>query len=133
MLVTPLRDGMNLVAKEFCAANRGGGVLVLSRLAGAADELGGDALLIDPDNMPMRYNLVCALTSFVGDDEAAIELLGPFLERVGSSLFEHVNVDPDLDPLRDNPRFQKMMAATEARHAASGGAEAPRMVAGRPF
>ena len=47
-LVTPYRDGMNLVAKEYCAANHGGtGVLVLSELAGAADEL-GDALLVNP-------------------------------------------------------------------------------------
>jgi trehalose 6-phosphate synthase/phosphatase len=47
-LVTPFRDGMNLVAKEYCAANYGGtGVLVLSELAGAADEL-GDALLVNP-------------------------------------------------------------------------------------
>lgn len=47
-LVTPYRDGMNLVAKEYCAANHGSdGVLVLSELAGAADEL-GDALLVNP-------------------------------------------------------------------------------------
>jgi trehalose-6-phosphate synthase len=47
-LVTPLRDGMNLVAKEYCAANNGQrGVLVLSELAGAAEEL-GDALLVNP-------------------------------------------------------------------------------------
>ena len=47
-LVTPYRDGMNLVAKEYCAANHASqGVLVLSELAGAADEL-GDALLINP-------------------------------------------------------------------------------------
>jgi trehalose 6-phosphate synthase/phosphatase len=47
-LVTPYRDGMNLVAKEYCAANHGGtGVLVLSELAGAADEL-GDALMVNP-------------------------------------------------------------------------------------
>jgi trehalose 6-phosphate synthase/phosphatase len=47
-LVTPFRDGMNLVAKEYCAANEAGnGVLVLSELAGAAEEL-GDALLVNP-------------------------------------------------------------------------------------
>lgn len=40
LLVTPLRDGMNLVAKEFVAARvDGGGALVLSEFAGAADEL----------------------------------------------------------------------------------------------
>jgi trehalose 6-phosphate synthase len=50
-LVTPLRDGMNLVAKEFVAvqgATGGDGVLVLSEFTGAAGELGGDALLCNP-------------------------------------------------------------------------------------
>ena len=48
-LVTPLRDGMNLVAKEFVAAQDPDdpGVLILSTLAGAACELGG-ALLVNP-------------------------------------------------------------------------------------
>jgi alpha,alpha-trehalose-phosphate synthase [UDP-forming] len=47
-LVTPLRDGMNLVAKEYCAAKLDeSGVLVLSEFAGAAAEL-GDALLVNP-------------------------------------------------------------------------------------
>lgn len=48
MLVTPLRDGMNLVAKEFCAARPDEkGVLVLSEFAGAAAEL-KEALLVNP-------------------------------------------------------------------------------------
>ncbi|MYS84791.1 trehalose-6-phosphate synthase [Embleya scabrispora] len=49
--VTSLQDGMNLTAKEFVAAQSaagGSGVLVLSRYAGAAEELGGGALLTDP-------------------------------------------------------------------------------------
>ena len=47
-LVTPLHDGMNLVAKEFLEARRDGdGMLVLSRFAGAAQEL-EDALLVNP-------------------------------------------------------------------------------------
>ena len=48
-LVTPLRDGMNLVAKEFIAARDPAdpGVLVLSRFAGAAEQL-GHALLVNP-------------------------------------------------------------------------------------
>jgi trehalose 6-phosphate synthase/phosphatase len=48
MVVTPLRDGMNLVAKEYVAARTDGdGVLVLSELAGAASEL-GEALTVNP-------------------------------------------------------------------------------------
>jgi trehalose 6-phosphate synthase len=48
-LVTPLRDGMNLVAKEFVAAQHPAnpGVLILSRTAGAADEL-PEALIVNP-------------------------------------------------------------------------------------
>jgi len=48
LLVTPLRDGMNLVAKEFIATRTDGdGVLVLSELAGAADEL-TRAVIVNP-------------------------------------------------------------------------------------
>ncbi|HSM42623.1 MAG TPA: trehalose-6-phosphate synthase, partial [Afifellaceae bacterium] len=48
-LVTPLRDGMNLVAKEYCACSVDNkGVLVLSKFAGAADQLGKHALLVNP-------------------------------------------------------------------------------------
>jgi trehalose 6-phosphate synthase/phosphatase len=48
MLVTPVRDGMNLVAKEFIAARSDeDGVLILSEFAGAADEL-VDALIVNP-------------------------------------------------------------------------------------
>jgi len=51
-LVTPLRDGMNLVAKEYCAANvSSDGVLVLSEFAGAAAQLQGDAYLVNPYDM----------------------------------------------------------------------------------
>ena len=49
-LVTPLRDGMNLIAKEYIATkNDGQGVLVLSEMAGAAKEL-GEAIIINPNN-----------------------------------------------------------------------------------
>jgi trehalose 6-phosphate synthase/phosphatase len=48
-LITPLRDGMNLVAKEYCASSvDGNGVLILSEFAGAADQLGRGALLVNP-------------------------------------------------------------------------------------
>lgn len=49
-LITPLRDGMNLVAKEYIACKRDGtGVLILSEMAGAAREL-GEALIINPNH-----------------------------------------------------------------------------------
>jgi trehalose 6-phosphate synthase/phosphatase len=49
-LITPLRDGMNLIAKEYiaCRTNQTG-VLILSEMAGAAQEL-GEAIIINPNN-----------------------------------------------------------------------------------
>lgn len=45
--IAPIRDGMNLAAKEFIASKRSGGTLILSETAGAASEL-HDALLVNP-------------------------------------------------------------------------------------
>ncbi len=62
-LVTPLRDGMNLVAKEFVAAQdpQDPGVLVLSKTAGAAAEL-TDAILVDPfDRLSIANGLAAGL------------------------------------------------------------------------
>lgn len=48
-LITPLKDGMNLVAKEYCASSIDhDGVLILSEFAGAAAQLQGGALLVNP-------------------------------------------------------------------------------------
>ena len=48
-LITPLKDGMNLVAKEYCACSiEEGCVLILSEFAGAAEQLAGGALLVNP-------------------------------------------------------------------------------------
>ncbi|MHC1558716.1 alpha,alpha-trehalose-phosphate synthase (UDP-forming) [Actinomycetospora sp. C-140] len=52
MLVTPYRDGMNLVAKEYVACRADGdGALVLSEFTGAADELGDGAFLVNPHDL----------------------------------------------------------------------------------
>jgi trehalose 6-phosphate synthase len=51
IVVTPLRDGMNLVAKEYVAARTDErGIVVLSEFAGAADQL-ADALLVNPHDI----------------------------------------------------------------------------------
>lgn len=61
-LVTPLRDGMNLVAKEYVAAKRNKpGVLILSEMAGASIEL-RDALIINPNNVSEIENAL--ITAF---------------------------------------------------------------------
>jgi trehalose 6-phosphate synthase len=51
-LITPLKDGMNLVAKEFCAAQVDErGVVIISEFAGASDELRHGAILVNPNDM----------------------------------------------------------------------------------
>ncbi len=50
-LITPLRDGMNLIAKEYIAAKTDGtGVLILSEMAGASKAM-GEAIIINPSNV----------------------------------------------------------------------------------
>jgi glucosylglycerol-phosphate synthase len=70
--ITPLRDGLNLVAKEFVAAKKatgGSGVLILSEFAGAAVELHGAVLANPYDANAMTAALHQALT--MGEDERA--------------------------------------------------------------
>jgi trehalose 6-phosphate synthase len=68
MVVTPLRDGMNLVAKEFVAAREdGAGALVLSEFAGAAAEL-SEAFLVNPHDVDgLKQTLLQAMEATAGD------------------------------------------------------------------
>ena len=70
-LITPLRDGMNLVAKEFIASKVDSkGVLILSEMAGAAEEL-GEAHIVNPNN---REEIAKALrSSLLMTDEEQME------------------------------------------------------------
>jgi alpha,alpha-trehalose-phosphate synthase [UDP-forming] len=79
-LVTPLRDGMNLVAKEYVAAQAGGdGVLVLSEFAGAAREL-AEAVLVNPyEPDAVAHGIATALAMPLPERRARMAAL---LERV---------------------------------------------------
>ena len=68
-LITPLRDGMNLVAKEYVASCLDKGVLILSEFTGAASEL-NEAILVNPtdtgevaDAISMRFKYAACRTA----------------------------------------------------------------------
>jgi adenylate cyclase len=74
------------------------------------------ALLLDPNNINVRYNLACSLALELDDPEGAIEALQLFFEKITSTtLMRHLEVDPDLNPIRDDPRFKAMLAAAKER------------------
>jgi adenylate cyclase len=77
------------------------------------------ALLIDPDNLNMRYNLACAVSVYLKDRDAALALLGPFFARTAHGFLNWAKEDPDLEPLRGDPGFSAMVTAAEARLAAA--------------
>jgi len=85
-LVTPLRDGMNLVAKEFVASRESGsGVLVLGEVAGAAGELVG-ALAVNPyDRGEVAGALAAALAMPESEQRQRLAMMRPRVEHYGVS------------------------------------------------
>jgi adenylate cyclase len=66
----------------------------------------------------MRYNFACSLSAHLGDIDGALDLLAAHLAEVTRSELDWTETDPDMNPLRDHPRFKAMMAEAEARLAA---------------
>ncbi|MDN5517552.1 MAG: glucosylglycerol-phosphate synthase, partial [Pseudomonas sp.] len=107
MWITPLRDGLNLVAKEFVAAQGllgGRGVLVLSEFAGAAAELKG-ALLTNPHD-PADLAQTCYLALNLPKSEAQARLRELFdivcyndIRRWGEEFLAGVQVKQEPEPL----------------------------------
>lgn len=96
------------------ALSFGVGALVILGETERAEEWIERALLMDPDNANMRHNIACALTDG-GYYDRAIDILEPMFPLMQQEGLRWVKLDPDLDPLRDIPRFKTLVAATEAR------------------
>jgi adenylate cyclase len=75
-------------------------------------------LLVDPDNLNMIYNFACTLVSLLKDTDGALDLLDRFMKKTARGILDHAKIDPDLESLRDHPRYKAMVAAAEARLAA---------------
>ena len=94
----------------------GTGVMSLAALgeAARAKEWTERAVLIDPDNISMRYNLACGL-AYLREFDGLIDIIGPYFAAVSMTQLKHSAVDPDLDEVRGDPRFRAMTEAALAR------------------
>ncbi len=66
------------------------------------------ALAIDPDDNLARYNAACTY-SLLGEFDQAIDLLEICLQRLGSDMKLWFKNDFDLDPIRNHPRYNKLL------------------------
>jgi adenylate cyclase len=113
----------DLVAREpdngTALATMVGALATLGNEARARD-VAARALIIDPENVLMRYNLARAFASGLHDTDGALDLLEPVFAvfATGLGAMSWIRIEPDFDGLREHPRFQAMLAAAEARLAA---------------
>jgi adenylate cyclase len=73
------------------------------------------ALLLDSENQFMRFNLAMGQTVFFHDKEAALESIKHALAEGGPNVVTLIANDPNLDGLRDDPRFQDMLRCAKER------------------
>jgi adenylate cyclase len=66
------------------------------------------ALAIDPDDNAARYNAACCLVQ-LGDFERALDLLEIWAKQRGSEGKRWMLIDPDIDPIRDHPRYKAIV------------------------
>jgi len=88
--------------------------------ADRAKEMMKRALLLDPDNVNMRYNLACSTLMQLHDVDACLDFLEPLYKVISRALLNWTKSDADLDSIRDHPRLKAMVAEAEQRLAESG-------------
>jgi adenylate cyclase len=113
-----------VVAEPDHGLAMGWGVVALAALGEKerAREWANRALLLDPDNLNLVYNLGCTMVD-LGDHDYALELLARVIPLGEWQNYAWWKIDTSLDPLRADPRFIAMMAQAEARLAASDAAK----------
>ena len=122
-LVTPVRDGMNLVAKEYVASQDPAdpGMLVLSRLAGAANEL-RDAILVNPyDIDDVADGIEQALSMSLEERQARYQAMMEVLRRNDITAWRTRFVG-DLETVkRGNPGYEDLTASQWPDHRSKAG------------
>ncbi len=124
-LITPVRDGMNLVAKEYVASRiNNTGVLILSEMAGVAKEM-GESLIINPvDTEDMADCIKQALTMDIDEQKSRIAIMKERIQRYDvfkwasefmKSLQKAENIQSDFLAKRiTKPLAEKLLAKYEA-------------------
>lgn len=115
-LVTPLRDGMNLVAKEYIASRPNDeGVLVLSEMAGAAKEL-AEAVIVNPNNrQDVASALYEALSMPVDEQRRRNVVMRKRIERYDVVRWAHDFIDQLVTVPELQDRFNTRYLTSEAR------------------
>jgi len=82
-LITPLKDGMNLIAKEYCTTNvDNDGVLILSEFAGAASQLQNGAILVNPFHITeVAEAIYSACTMPISERKRRMKKLRQFIRK----------------------------------------------------
>jgi adenylate cyclase len=104
------QDSLNASALGVSAA----ALLILGDINRAKERI-QRAIVVDPDNINMPYNFACVLAVNAGDLEGALDMLETMMPRQSRSLVLTMLADPDMDPLRDHPRFTRMVAEAMKR------------------
>ena len=131
-LVTPLRDGLNLVAKEYVACQRGGaGALVLSEFAGAAAEM-GEAFLVNPYDEERTAEVIARALS-LPEDERRERMSALHGRVVRNSVFAWgerflANLDEAVAARAEFPSEQPAELSLEEAAAAFGAARSRRLL-----
>jgi len=96
------------------AIGHGAGILALLGDRERANEWASRASLLEPDNIQLQANLVCAW-AISGDAEAALDALERITPKMSPELLVWMENDNDLDSLRSLPRFGEIMRVARAR------------------
>lgn len=110
-LVTPMRDGMNLVSKEYVASrSNNDGVLILSEMAGASKEL-NDALIVNPNNIgDIMENIITALNMAVAEQNMRMSSMKSVVKKFNI----HLWVRNFMDKLKEVKEIQESLQTKHA-------------------
>ena len=102
-------------ASNASAFGAGANALVILGDLPRAKEWIERALLIDPENLNMRYNFACAILGYSDDVDSALDHIDYVFARSVGSIVRRADMDSDLDPIREDSRFKEIYIAAMER------------------